>query len=355
MKILKSANEIDLQFRRLIDECESCRIAVAWATVDFEAAEQLAANKSKIERMIVGTDFWHTHPKFIEKFLDHGNVKFMIQKAGTTFHPKVYFFKQAHGTWECILGSPNFTNSAFNKNSEVAVLIDDKDRDAPDAYREVMGMIDGYWNDPSSFNQQQLETYKTARTEVKEAKRHLREIAAGIRSLLPRLMTPERFIFHVADEIKKAIPDVDDRWGLRPPIMRTKHIQATEAVRQNGLRQPQLRIHLFLCPNENRCEFEVENSRVDSERRYRVADSLRQALSNFWLLNSGPPRDTVIKKKGQIIAEYPLDVQQILDNGNGTDFSERIFRTQAERVVAFFKSLDHALVTVIANWSPLRQ
>ncbi len=39
------------------------------------------------------------------------------------FHPKLYLFENDPKEWECIIGSPNFTKSAFEDNSETAMLI----------------------------------------------------------------------------------------------------------------------------------------------------------------------------------------------------------------------------------------
>ena len=69
-------------------------MAVAWATVDFEVFRLLVKNKKKIKKMIVGTHFYQTAPEFIETFLAHPNVRFILPTGGeSVFHPKIYVFE----------------------------------------------------------------------------------------------------------------------------------------------------------------------------------------------------------------------------------------------------------------------
>jgi HKD family nuclease len=118
MKVLTTCGKIDQELRRLIEECSSCQIAVAWASIGFAAFDQLANHRSKIERMIVGTHFYQTHPQFLETFFKHPNVRCIFKPDGV-FHPKVYLFFRGAGEWECLIGSPNFTQGGCDLNDEM--------------------------------------------------------------------------------------------------------------------------------------------------------------------------------------------------------------------------------------------
>jgi len=161
MKILTTAAEIRQQVTRLIGECVSCEIAVAWASVSFDAYDLLVANLPKIERMVVGTHFYQTHPQFIETFLTNGSVRFVLNPDGV-FHPKVYLFEKPCERWECIIGSPNFTQHGFACNSEVAVLLSNEDYGAEDALRGVKTTISSYWQRARAITPAEMEAYRAA-------------------------------------------------------------------------------------------------------------------------------------------------------------------------------------------------
>src|SRR5437899_1448083 len=110
MKVLTTAAEINKTLIRLIGECSSCQVAVAWASASdkFTAYKLFVKNMHKIERMIVGTHFYQTHPDFIKEFLAYPNARFVLNPDGI-FHPKVYLFEKRQGEWECVIGSANFT------------------------------------------------------------------------------------------------------------------------------------------------------------------------------------------------------------------------------------------------------
>ena len=135
MRVLTTAAEVNAELIRLLRACSSCQVAVAWASVGFKAFDLLAKYATKIERMVVGTHFYQTHPDFIKKFLTYPNVRFVLNPDGV-FHPKVYLFEQSSGEWECVVGSPNFTKSGFGPNDEMAVLVTDEDQGAQDLSTE---------------------------------------------------------------------------------------------------------------------------------------------------------------------------------------------------------------------------
>jgi len=161
MKLLTTTDAINKELKRLLRECVKCQIAVAWASVGFEAFALLNEHCGKIGRMVVGTHFFQTHPLFIASFREHPRVRFMTT-TDELFHPKVYFFEKASGEWECIVGSPNFTCGGLGTNDEVAVLVSSDDHGADDARNSIDASFDAYWQKASSFTGQEYEAYQEA-------------------------------------------------------------------------------------------------------------------------------------------------------------------------------------------------
>ena len=161
MKILTTAYEINKEITRLLAECSSCQIAVAWATTGFKSFRLLKKHKAKIERMIVGTHFYQTHPDFIEAFITHKNVHF-IKATDGVFHPKVYYFQMSSNNWKCIIGSANLTRGGFERNDEVAILVTDEDRDSSDTQARLFDALDEYWKKTPILDKNDLKAYRQA-------------------------------------------------------------------------------------------------------------------------------------------------------------------------------------------------
>lgn len=161
MRLLTTAANINTELLRLIEDCSSCQIAVAWASTGFHAFDLLSASSAKIERMVVGTHFYQTHPDFIESFLQNNSVRFVLNPDGV-FHPKVYLFEMTDGAWEIIIGSPNFTHNGVSLNDEMAVLVTGEDHGALVALDGVKSAIDGYWQQAGPISQDQLKAYREA-------------------------------------------------------------------------------------------------------------------------------------------------------------------------------------------------
>lgn len=126
MKILISPNELNSAFKRLINTYKEYLWTIAWADFDFELSSLLKKNKSKIQKISVGLHFYGTNPDFLEQFYKHRGVRFIEQNSGT-FHPKLYLFQNHKNDWELLIGSPNFTKSAFTANTEVSSLLSSTD------------------------------------------------------------------------------------------------------------------------------------------------------------------------------------------------------------------------------------
>lgn len=161
MKILATAHEVNDTLCRLVKQCQSCQIAVAWASTGTKPFDRLRDHQDKIERMVVGTHFYQTDPAFIETFMQHANVRFVRTTDGV-FHPKMYFFTLQGESWACVIGSPNFTGGGLGGNEEVATLITDADDGADEALSQIMSAISRYWQLASPISEKQLEAYRQA-------------------------------------------------------------------------------------------------------------------------------------------------------------------------------------------------
>jgi len=160
MKILSTTQQLDKELKRLLNSYSKYSWAIAWGSISYkDGFKLLKKNKDNIKRMVVGIHFYQTHPDFISEFINLQSVKFVMNPDGV-FHPKVYLFESNNGDWECIIGSPNFTGSAFTINSEVAVLLSSKDNDAGVAFQNLTNVLEKYWERGVYLKNKELISYR---------------------------------------------------------------------------------------------------------------------------------------------------------------------------------------------------
>ncbi len=160
MRFLATTSELDTTLARLLNRCERVRWAIAWATSNAPAFKALVKHSSKIDQLTVGTHFYQTDPEFIAVFLSHPNAQFVLNPSGV-FHPKLYYFDHGGGSWDCLVGSPNFTRSAFTANSEASVYFGDRDVDSAAAHEEILDTLDRYQALGKSISPDDLEAYRS--------------------------------------------------------------------------------------------------------------------------------------------------------------------------------------------------
>ena len=159
MEIITKSSKIDNVLVRLMKKYKHYYIASAWASLGSNASKKLLLNKNRINKMVVGTHFYQTHPNFIEEFIDSQKVQFILNTSGI-YHPKVYLFSNENDDWECIIGSANFTSSALSKNSEIVIHIKSTDDNSSTVYRTIVDKIDDYWSDSSPISRDEFQNYK---------------------------------------------------------------------------------------------------------------------------------------------------------------------------------------------------
>ncbi len=160
MKLLLDYTTLKNTFEELCNKYDYYEWSVAWAgnIKEFEIAKLLSENISKVKRIVVGLHFYQTHPSFIEAYINNKNIKYIMQTDGT-FHPKVYLFYNSDKDWSAIIGSSNFTYSAFNKNTEANVLIS-SDYDNSSIFSDIKESIYKAWELSDKFDKQKLDNYK---------------------------------------------------------------------------------------------------------------------------------------------------------------------------------------------------
>jgi HKD family nuclease len=159
MKMITTSKILEKEFKRLISTYREFFWATAWASSSTTIFNELVSRKRQIKKIIVGIHFYQTHPDFIEAFVNNDRVHFIQQPDGT-FHPKVYLFYNSDDEWEVIIGSANFTNSAFNKNTEASILISNKDNDSKTILTDTKNLIEKSWNEGKTFNNIELNNYR---------------------------------------------------------------------------------------------------------------------------------------------------------------------------------------------------
>jgi hypothetical protein len=143
MKLITTNKAFASNLSRLVKDYPHISFAVAWASANTEIFRQLTANPTKIQRAVIGTHFYQTHPDVIDAFIDSQRVHFILQPEGI-FHPKVYLFWKT-GSWEAIIGSANLTAAALTINSEAMILVSSSDEDVPEMRGKITELIDEYW------------------------------------------------------------------------------------------------------------------------------------------------------------------------------------------------------------------
>ncbi len=95
MKFLSTPSEIESVLSKQLSKCKSVRWAVAWASCNTKLFTKLVEANDKIDQLIVGIHFYQTDPDFIEEFLDHPNVKFVMNPDGVFHMPRQQEQRQA--------------------------------------------------------------------------------------------------------------------------------------------------------------------------------------------------------------------------------------------------------------------
>lgn len=158
MKLITKNTAFVSNLSRLLNGYPYISFAVAWASANTDIFRKLAANPKKIQRAVIGTHFYQTHPDVIDAFIDSDRVRFILQPDGI-FHPKIYLFWKS-ASWEALVGSANLTAAALTNNSEAMILVSALDDNVPEMRKEITKLIDGYWENAKSISKTQAASYR---------------------------------------------------------------------------------------------------------------------------------------------------------------------------------------------------
>lgn len=172
MKLLTTPQALKREFLRLLDRYEEYHFATAWAGVGKEPYEKLEKHRARIQRLVVGIHFYQTHPDFIEELYQHKGVRFMEQPNGI-FHPKLYLFQNSPEDWALLVGSANFTEAAFSKNTEATMLVSSADGGCEGMRADALNLIKVAWNEALVYDQKKLTDYRAAWARMQPKQRSL--------------------------------------------------------------------------------------------------------------------------------------------------------------------------------------
>lgn len=158
MLLITDSKALFETFSKNLDWCEKFYCASAWAGIIPEITSNIARYRKKIKQMVIGIHFYQTDPRFIEKFLNSDEVKFIQQPEGT-FHPKIYLFEKGFD-WKLMIGSANLTGAAFTRNTEATCEIGSRDLGAAAAKIKALNLIKEAFKTAESFDQAKLNDYR---------------------------------------------------------------------------------------------------------------------------------------------------------------------------------------------------
>lgn len=186
--LITDSKQLTKEFKRLLTTYNRYSWATAWAGNYPSLLNLLKSNEAKIEKLVIGTHFYQTHPEFISTFQRNSKVKYIKQPKGT-FHPKVYLFHNNKHDWELLIGSANFTQSAFTENVEATVLISSEDPNAAESYQKAIDLINNSFKEGVTFSKEELNRYKAAWINLKPKLESLSGDYGSTRKVQAKLIT----------------------------------------------------------------------------------------------------------------------------------------------------------------------
>ncbi|KGC43758.1 phospholipase D family protein [Burkholderia pseudomallei] len=161
--------QFESTLRRLIDSHDELYWAVAWGTLN-PVAQHLLKVKPKLKQLVIGTHFHQTDPDLLAALQGAKNARVAPNSSAGTFHPKIYLFR-TRSAFSLVLGSPNFTYAAFNKNCEAALLVEGKITEP--LFVDVSRSVANAWNSAKPIDDGFLRSYRLKFNATKAARADL--------------------------------------------------------------------------------------------------------------------------------------------------------------------------------------
>jgi len=139
----------------LVQSCESMQWAVAWAT-ENAVVDAAMEHSAKFTHLVIGTHLFQTQPSVLERAASLAAAA-VVPPTGDLFHPKVYLFHNGSRI-RAVVGSPNLTHGAMNRNVEASVLLDGTADDT--ALTDLCTFVHGAWRDAEDITPAFLYRYR---------------------------------------------------------------------------------------------------------------------------------------------------------------------------------------------------
>lgn len=221
MKLLTTPSQIRSEMCSLIKRYSHYQIASAWASANSTPFDLLKKYESNISKMIIGTHFYQTHPDFIKEFRKNKNTKFALNTAGV-FHPKIFLFYNSAFDWTCLVGSANFTKSAFTLNKEIMVLCSSEDIGANKFFEDFQHQILDYWSTAKKINKDDYQAYKKVWTTKQKQLKNLKEEYGSTKAKRP-LFLSEVFSINWQEYVKAVKKDNFHSFNNRLKLLKKSH------------------------------------------------------------------------------------------------------------------------------------
>lgn len=157
MRLTKGGSSLDSKLKKFVEKHDNLAFAVAWANPGSEAYSAISSARKKIQKAVIGTHFYQTHPDVLDEFVDFKKCRFVLQPQGV-FHPKVFLF-WSETTWDLLVGSANLTNGAFTKNTELLLHVSSKDSDRK-LRAQTEQVISEFWNQGQVVTKTEAQAYR---------------------------------------------------------------------------------------------------------------------------------------------------------------------------------------------------
>ncbi len=184
MELITNNSQLRSTFERLARDYKEWYWAVAWASPD-DFMYHFLDDQSAKKFIIVGLDRTGTHPDFLKKFPESSSIKFISkeQTCKNLFHPKIYLFWNSDQDWTCIIGSANFTKSAFSTNEEACVYIS-SNKNNTNFGSETRKYIFEKWQIGFNPSQKQIAEYEKKWRRQPNIEDEMRDMNSGVKDVL---------------------------------------------------------------------------------------------------------------------------------------------------------------------------
>ena len=190
--IIRDVDALFGKLKDLFDWADQIDMSFAWACSGHGQGRHWKAMRlDKVGRAVIGTAFAQTEPLALE-VLDEkpGRLRLLINSEGT-FHPKVIVGRRGRRA-RAIVGSANFTTSAYTVNTELSVHLDGLAADGE--FQSLHAFIDEQWERGTVLSADWLDDYRRVWAAAKRNKIIVPRAKLDISSISSLRMSWEAYV-----------------------------------------------------------------------------------------------------------------------------------------------------------------